>query len=70
LAIGRSARDRTDGRRRPFWRFIGQRIPLAGVGHKNGTIRFWRDPQSFALDVNCNAHELDNLYVVDGSFFP
>lgn len=22
-----------------------------------------------ALDVNCNAHELDNLYVVDASFF-
>jgi choline dehydrogenase-like flavoprotein len=22
------------------------------------------------LDVNCKAHDLDNLYVVDGSFFP
>jgi choline dehydrogenase-like flavoprotein len=49
--------------------FIGQRIPLAGVAHQNGTVRFGRDPQSSALDVNCKAHDLDNLYVVDGSFF-
>jgi choline dehydrogenase-like flavoprotein len=50
--------------------FIGQRIALAGVAHQNGTIRFGRDPGSSALDINCKAHELDNLYVVDGSFFP
>jgi choline dehydrogenase-like flavoprotein len=50
--------------------FVGQRIPLAGVAHQNGTIRFGSDPQSSALDVNCKAHELDNLYVLDGSFFP
>jgi choline dehydrogenase-like flavoprotein len=50
--------------------FVGQRIPLAGVAHQNGTIRFGRDPKTSALDVNCRAHELDNLYVVDASFFP
>jgi choline dehydrogenase-like flavoprotein len=50
--------------------FVGQRIPLAGVAHQNGTIRFGRDAKTSALDVNCKAHELDNLYVVDGSFFP
>lgn len=50
--------------------FAGQRIPLAGVAHQNGTIRFGHDPDSSALDANCKAHELDNLYVVDGSFFP
>ena len=50
--------------------FVGDRIPLAGVAHQNGTIRFGRDPRSSALDENCRAHELDNLYVVDGSFFP
>jgi choline dehydrogenase-like flavoprotein len=49
--------------------FVGQRIPLAGVAHQNGTIRFGRDPQTSALDVHCKAHDLDNLYVVDGSFF-
>jgi len=49
--------------------YVGQRIPLAGVAHQNGTIRFGKDPQSSALDPFCKAHELDNLYVVDGSFF-
>ena len=50
--------------------YLGQRIPLAGVAHQNGTIRFGRDPKTSALDVHCKAHELDNLYVVDASFFP
>jgi len=49
---------------------VGDRIPLAGVAHQNGTVRFGMDPNSAALDVNCRAHEVDNLYVVDGSFFP
>jgi choline dehydrogenase-like flavoprotein len=50
--------------------FVGQRIPLAGVAHQNGTIRFGIDPKTSALDVNCKAHDVDNLYVVDASFFP
>jgi len=50
--------------------FIGEKIPLAGVAHQNGTLRFGRDPKTSVLDVNCKAHDLDNLYVVDASFFP
>jgi choline dehydrogenase-like flavoprotein len=50
--------------------FVGQRIPLAGVAHQNGTIRFGHDPKTSALDARCKAHDLDNLYVVDGSVFP
>jgi choline dehydrogenase-like flavoprotein len=50
--------------------FVGQRIPLAGVAHQNGTIRFGRDAKTSALDPMCRAHDIDNLYVVDGSFFP
>jgi len=50
--------------------FVGDRIPLAGVAHQNGTIRFGDDPATSALDRHCRAHEVDNLYVVDGSFFP
>lgn len=50
--------------------FVGERIPLAGVAHQNGTIRFGHDPRLSALDRNCKAHDIDNLYVVDGSFFP
>lgn len=49
--------------------FVGQRIPLAGVAHQVGTIRFGANPYTSALDVNCKAHDVDNLYVVDGSFF-
>ena len=45
-------------------------IPVAGVAHQAGTCRFGADPSDSALDVNCKAHELDNLYVVDTSFFP
>ncbi len=50
--------------------FIGERIPLAGVAHQCGTIRFGQDPERSVVDVNCRAHDLDNLYVVDGSVFP
>jgi choline dehydrogenase-like flavoprotein len=50
--------------------YAGQRIPLAGVAHQNGTLRFGHDPQSSVLDSNCRTHEVGNLYVVDGSFFP
>ena len=50
--------------------YLGQRIPLAGVAHQNGTIRFGSDPKTSALDAACKAHDLDNLYVVDASFFP
>jgi choline dehydrogenase-like flavoprotein len=45
-------------------------IPIAGVAHQAGTCRFGKDPKNSVLDTNCKAHELDNLYVVDTSFFP
>jgi choline dehydrogenase-like flavoprotein len=47
-----------------------QRIPIAGVSHQCGTVRFGSEPATSALDVDCKAHDLDNLYVVDTSFFP
>ena len=47
-----------------------ERIPVAGVAHQCGTVRFGGDRTSSVLDVNCKAHDLDNLYVVDASFFP
>src|SRR6516165_10555999 len=45
-------------------------IPIAGCAHQAGTVRFGTDPKTSVLDTNCKAHELDNLYVVDTSFFP
>ncbi len=50
--------------------YLAEQIPLAGVAHQNGTIRFGDDPKTSVLDRNCKAHDVDNLYVVDGSFFP
>ena len=50
--------------------YLKERIPLAGVAHQNGTVRFGNDPETSALDRNCKGHEVDNLYVVDASFFP
>jgi choline dehydrogenase-like flavoprotein len=44
-------------------------VPIAGCAHQAGTCRFGIDAKSSVLDVNCKAHELDNLYVVDTSFF-
>jgi len=44
-------------------------IALAGCAHQAGTCRFGDDPRTSVLDRNCKAHELDNLYVVDTSFF-
>ena len=44
-------------------------IAIAGCAHQAGTCRFGTDAKSSVLDPNCKAHELDNLYVVDTSFF-
>lgn len=50
--------------------FISKQMPVDAVAHQVGTCRFGEDPKTSVLDVNCKAHDLDNLYVVDGSFFP
>jgi choline dehydrogenase-like flavoprotein len=49
--------------------YMQTEIPIAGCAHQAGTCRFGSDPKTSVLDVNCKAHELDNLYVVDTSFF-
>jgi len=50
--------------------YMKNEIPVAGVAHQAGTCRFGTDPRTSALDRDCKAHELDNLYVVDTSIFP
>ncbi|MEO7939890.1 MAG: GMC family oxidoreductase [Burkholderiaceae bacterium] len=50
--------------------YLGKDIPLGGTAHQAGTARFGTDPASSVLDTDCKAHELDNLYVTDASFFP
>jgi choline dehydrogenase-like flavoprotein len=54
----------------PRHAYLKNDIPVAGVAHQAGTCRFGTDPASSVLDTNCRAHEVDNLYVVDTSFFP
>lgn len=49
--------------------YLGKKIPIAGTAHQCGTVRFGTDPAASALDIDCRAHDVDNLYVVDASFF-
>lgn len=50
--------------------YLKNEMEVGAVGHQAGTCRFGADPATSVLDRNCKAHELDNLYVVDTSFFP
>jgi choline dehydrogenase-like flavoprotein len=50
--------------------YMKNEIPVAGVAHQAGTCRMGADPATSALNAECRAHELDNLYVVDTSVFP
>jgi choline dehydrogenase-like flavoprotein len=50
--------------------YLGKDIPVGGTAHQAGTARFGVDPATSVLDLDCKAHELDNLYVADASFFP
>jgi choline dehydrogenase-like flavoprotein len=59
-----------EGHLLPHDAYLKNEIPVAGVAHQAGTCRFGADPADSVLDTNCKAHELDNLYVVDTSFFP
>jgi choline dehydrogenase-like flavoprotein len=54
----------------PRHAYLKNDIPVAGCAHQAGTCRFGTDPATSVLDVDCRAHEVDNLYVVDTSFFP
>jgi choline dehydrogenase-like flavoprotein len=50
--------------------YLGKNIPISGTAHQAGTARFGVNPATSVLDLDCKAHELDNLYVADASFFP
>jgi choline dehydrogenase-like flavoprotein len=49
--------------------YFRKKLPLQAVAHQCGTCRFGDDPATSVLDRNCRTHDVDNLYVVDGSFF-
>jgi choline dehydrogenase-like flavoprotein len=50
--------------------YLNLSVPLAGVAHQAGTARFGSDPETSVADIDCKAHELDNLYFADASIFP
>jgi choline dehydrogenase-like flavoprotein len=50
--------------------YLHKGFDAAATAHQAGTACFGTDPSVSVLDVNCKAHDLDNLYVVDGSFIP
>jgi choline dehydrogenase-like flavoprotein len=50
--------------------YLGQNIPLNGTAHQAGTARFGVEPTTSVLNLDCRAHEVDNLYLADASFFP
>jgi len=54
----------------PHHAYLKNEIPIAGCAHQAGTCRFGTDPGESVLNTDCRAHEVDNLYVVDTSFFP
>ena len=58
-----------DGFQRGFMHPRGE-IPIQVMANQCGTCRFGDDPAESVLDLNCRTHDIDNLYVVDGSFFP
>jgi choline dehydrogenase-like flavoprotein len=49
--------------------YFETKMPMHSLGHQVGTCTFGEDPATSVLDLNCRAHDVDNLYVVDGSFF-
>lgn len=57
-------------RRTDFFLFMVTTVPLSAVWHQVGTCKFGSDPQTTVLDLNCRTHDVENLYVVDGSFIP
>jgi len=54
----------------PRHAYLKTAIPIAGVAHQAGTCRFGTNSATSVLNIDCRAHEVDNLYVVDTSFFP
>jgi choline dehydrogenase-like flavoprotein len=50
--------------------YLHEAMDIAATAHQAGTVRFGTDPEASVLDVNCKAHDVDNLYVVDAGFFP
>ena len=57
--------------RRAGWPLsFSQTMGITGISHQCGTVRAGEDPERAPLDGWCKAHDVENLHVVDASFFP
>jgi choline dehydrogenase-like flavoprotein len=53
-----------------FWKVMAHSHRARNTTHQCGTLCFGIDPRESVLDPFCRTHDVDNLYVVDASFFP
>ncbi|MDQ1162667.1 choline dehydrogenase-like flavoprotein [Chryseobacterium sp. SORGH_AS 447] len=49
--------------------YFSKGMDIASPAHQNGTTRMGTDPATSVVDTYCKAHDLNNLYIVDGGFF-
>ena len=57
-------------RRLGFWIVMRHSHKSRNTTHQCGTLVFGADPRTSVLDPFCRAHDIENLFVVDASFFP
>ena len=57
-------------RRLGFWVVVTHSHGSTNTTHQCGTLCFGTDPRESVLDSYCRTHDIDNLFVVDASFFP
>jgi choline dehydrogenase-like flavoprotein len=57
-------------RRLGFWIVVKHSHGSKNTTHQCGTLCFGTDPRSSVLDPFCRTHDIENLFVVDASFFP
>jgi len=57
-------------RRLGFWKVMTHSHQARNTTHQCGTLCFGTDPTTSVLDPFCRAHDVENLFVVDASFFP
>ena len=53
-----------------FWIVVTHSHGSRNTTHQCGTLLFGTDPRASVLDSYCRTHDVDNLFVVDASFFP
>ena len=57
-------------RRLGFWIVVKHSHGARNTTHQCGTLCFGTDPKTSVLDPYCRSHDVENLFIVDASFFP